>query len=477
MTDLDEMGLGQNALRPRAVAVNTHGPDAIRYEPIRHDAIRHGASVRVGREATFRDAPRRGWWRLLLRLHVLLGVLYAIAICFERSINIEIFKPYRLIGAAIVLLMLIRSRVRLERLERLAIAFVLAGFLLALLQTMLASESYARLILILGMWSFNLATFIALASLLKERREVALVGVVHALAMLVAAYGISSSAFGAADEMGITSRLSGDFRNPANACVSMLFSCTVLLTILRSKGSVREPLMRLFKALAMIALPLYFLYTSSLTGSRAGAGLLLAGLAIYCVSTSLRKVAILLAFVAVLGAVAYTIAPQEMNLTERNILALRVEKKGLDTDRLYLWRSGFDAYLDTYGVGLGMSRYQNVHRKYFAQYALRSDPRWENTSLTLHSDYVSALVEFGPLGLLIFLFFCKRLLTMARGILDRDVRAIALAFLTGLAINGVSHTGLSYFAAWFYFALLSAWVRAERGVQVVPRSGASWDTL
>ena len=420
---------------------------------------------------------RRGWLRLLLRTQVLLGVLYAVAICFERVVNIEILKPYRLIGAALVLLMMVRGRLRLDRLERLAIAFVLSGFLLALLQTMLASESLTRLFMILGMWSFNLATFIALSSLLKDRREVVLIAIVHAVAMLIAAYGISSSAMNVADEMGITSRISGDFRNPANACVSMLFSCMVLLTVLRRRASMRGPLTRLFKVIAMFAIPLYYLYTSTLTGSRAGAGLLVVGLAVYCVSTSLRRMAIVLAFIAIVGGVAYAIAPQDMNLAERNILALRVQKKGLDTDRLYLWRSGFDAYLDTYGVGLGMSRYQNVHRRYFAPYALKSDPRWEDTDLTLHNDYVSALVEFGAVGMVIFVFFCRCLLKMARGINDRDVRAIAIALLVGLAINGLSHTGLSYFAAWFYFALLSAWVRLERDPPAIAaRPVVPWQT-
>ena len=106
-----------------------------------------------------------------------------------------------------------------------------------------------------------------------------------------------------------------------------------------------------------------------------------------------------------------------------------------------------------------------------------SDPRWMNTDLTLHSDYVSALVEFGALGFVILLLFCRRLLEMARAIHDRDVRAIAIALLVGLAINGFSHTGLSYFAAWFYFALLSAWVRLERQPPVTTvRTVVPWQT-
>jgi O-antigen ligase len=440
-------------------------------------ALQKGAPRRGGLLRVPPVVRRHGWLRLLLRLHVLLGLLYAVAICFERVVNIEILKPYRLIGAAIVLLMMVRGRLRLDRLERLAIAFIVSGFLLALLQTMLASESFIRLFMILCMWSFNLATFIALSSLLKDRREIILIAVVHALAMLVAAYGISSSAMNVADEMGISSRISGDFRNPANACVSMLFSCMVLLTVLRRRVGMRGPLTRLFKVAAMFVIPLYYLYTSSLTGSRAGAGLLLVGLAVYCVSTSLRRMAVALSFLAILAGIAYSIAPQDMNLAERNILALRVQKKGLDTDRLYLWRAGLDAYVDTYGLGLGMSRYQNVHRKYFAPYALKSDPRWEDTDLTLHNDYVSALVEFGAVGFVIFVFFCRCLVRMARGIADRDVRAIAISLLVGLAINGLSHTGLSYFAAWFYFALLSAWVRLERSPSAItPRPVVPWQT-
>jgi O-antigen ligase len=433
------------------------------------------AAMRGGIMDVRGESPPGSWLRMLRRLPVLLGVLYAIAICFERAIPIEVLKPYRLIGGAIVLLMLVRGRVRLDRLAKLSIAFVLAGFLLAVAQTMLASENFIPLLRAVALWSFNLATFIALASLLKDRREIILIGIVHALAMLIAAYVISSEAAVLAHEdPGGLMRLTGDFKNPANACISMLFSCTVLLTFLRRRVRVRGPLVRMLKILAILAIPLYFLYTSSLTGSRAGSGLLLVGLATYCALTSLRQVAIALGFVAILLAVAYAIAPQNLDLSERSVLAMRVEKKGMDTDRLYVWRAGFDAYVDTYGIGLGMSRYQHVHRKYFAKYAMQSDPRLEDFDLSLHNDYVSALVEFGTIGFVIFVFLFRRLLIMARGIRDRDARAIAVSLLVGLAINGMAHTGLAYFAVWFYFALLSAWVRLAKTAPAVDRPLVPW---
>ena len=56
---------------------------------------------------------------------------------------------------------------------------------------------------------------------------------------------------------------------------------------------------------------------------------------------------------------------------------------------------------------------------------------------------------------------CGQLVRTVRRIDDRHMRAIGVALLIGLAINGLTHTGLPYFAVWFYFALLSAWRFAE----------------
>ena len=401
--------------------------------------------------------------RLLANPGLLLGALYAIAICFERIVEVEVFKPYRVVGLAMIGLVILRGRFRVDRFARLSILFVAIGLFLALFSIIRSGDTISILVITTVLWTFNIATYVALISLLKTRRDVLLMAMIHSVALLFSAYGIASAANA---ESGMAVREFGDFKNPANACISMLFAACVILALIRTRTVLRSRGWAIVRILLLFAVPAFLLYTATLTGSRAGAALLLAGILAYLYITSSRRVVLAATFLAVMAGALVWVAPvglsnQGAALSERNVLAARIEKKGLDTARLYLWRAGMDAFLDTGGLGLGASRYQSVHREYFSQYAFKSDPRWMDSDLTLHNDYVSAVVEFGLIGFALFLLMCGQLVRTVRRIDDRHMRAIGVALLIGLAINGLTHTGLPYFAVWFYFALLSAWRFAE----------------
>lgn len=414
-------------------------------------------------------APARTTWKRTLlgalrRPVLLLALAYAFAMCFERSVEVEYFKPYRLIGAALVIAVLLRGRIRIDSFAKSSGLFILIGFLLALAHVYITSVAYGGALTAGALWVFNLATYIAIASALRTRHEVVLVAAAHALGMLLAAWNISAG--GAEDPL--LARQFGDFSNPANACVGMLFAAITLLALAKARPARGARAARALRGLALVVMVLFFLYTASRTGSRAGAGLLIVGLLTYFWVRS-RKAALLVGMFALLGGVISATVPEEFwrdsgsSLTETNILALRVEKKGFDTTRLYLWKSGLDAWADTYGLGLGMTMYQTVHKEYYATYAGDGgDIRWLDADLSLHNDYVRALVEFGVFGFIVFLVMCRRLYRNARSIADPGARAIGLALLAGLVINGLSHNGLSYYSVWFYFGLMSAWLVVER---------------
>lgn len=400
--------------------------------------------------------------RLLAQPHVALCALYAVAICFEQLVEIDVFKPYRLIGAALVVLMLMSGRYLVDRFARLAMAFIGLGFVIGLAQSAVGPGNFPILLSTMARWCFNLATYIAIASLLRTRQELILVAVIHAVVLLVAAYGISLEAtkdamFG---ELLIT-RASGDFGNPANACVAMLFAGVVLITIIRQRVAAFASSVHLMHVVAIVAICLYLLYTASLTGSRAGAGLLLLGLAVYFLFTLRQRIAVITAVLLGALAVLLVFGMSDLNLSETNVLAARIEKKGWDTSRLYLWLSGLEAFADTFGIGVGMARYRELHREYFAPHAYNSDPRWLDKDLTLHNDYVIALVEYGVIGFCVFAMLCFQLWKMVQQLDDQNLRAIGMAVLAGMAVNGLTHAGFPYFIVWFYFALLSAWVSMQ----------------
>lgn len=425
----------------------------------------NSVSVRASGLPGFKEGLGMALRSALRRPGLFLAILYSIAICFERAVEVEVFKPYRLLGAAMILLMVLRGKTRVDRFGRLSMMFVSLGFLVALGNLILNSGNYSVLILTALLWAFNILSYIALFSLLRDRREIAIVAVVHSVAMLFAAYGIAGSGI---TDLDLSGRQFGDFKNPANACISMLFATLILMSLFRGWARGRRGFAIAIAVPAMVVVPAFMFYASTLTGSRAGAGLLLFGLLCYLALTAKRRFAAMAMVTAVLVMVATLFAPalptqQGAWLSERNILAARIEKKGLDTDRLYLWRAGLDAFVDTYGAGLGMAGYQRVHKEYFAPYARKSDIRWLNSNLTLHDDYVSALVEFGLLGALLLFLMCRQLARSVRRIPERPIRAIAIATLAGVAINGISHTGLAYFGVWFYFALISGWAAAGQG--------------
>lgn len=416
---------------------------------------------RVSLGAITRDALRRPLF--------FVAMLYSIAIAYERIVDVEMFKPYRVLGLILVAGALITRGLRLDHISRTMIGFLFMGLIGGVMELFGPDSRDDLFIASALLWTFNLATYVAMFSIVSSRRDVLVLAVVHALALLTSAYGIGLDA--RAIEAGMVRREFGDFKNPANAAVSMLFSCLVLLALLRASGLRKWLTPPVANTLSMLVF-LFFAYTASLTGSRSGAVLLLVGVVCYILLSSVQRTLVTLALaggLVVAGMVVGVLNLDERvsDLAESNILAARVEKKGFDTDRLYLWRSGLDAFIDSYGLGLGISRYPEVHREYFAEYAHLSDPRWLDTDLTLHNDYVTALVEHGLIGFMFFLVLCQRLLATARAIRSHYVRAIALSMLVGIAVNGLTHTGLPYFCVWFYFALLSAWrlqeIRAEPG--------------
>jgi len=431
------------------------------------------ASVRQAPSPWLTVVTGTPWQRLLMRPAFLLVMAYAIAICFERVIDIEVFKPYRLVGATMILLAIARGRIRVDAIARISYAYVALGMLLATLHVLYSGGSMSAMLGDALLWLFNISTYVAICTLLRERREVVLALLVHSLAMLVASYDIYSHSNELLMLGGESIRVSGDFKNPANACLSMLVATMVLISLARaalarSRGLVPKVLL----LAAGLSIGLFELYVSSLTGSRAGAFVFVLGIIVYLAVIGRRQFAVMVAGLALGAAALVTQMDAWPKLPEDNILLVRAEHKGLETDRLYLWRSGLDAYVDSYGLGLGIAQYRSVHQEYFEKYALYSDERWADFSLSLHNDYVSALVEFGALGLLLFIALYRTIWRTARRMAETNARAIAMALLLAAAVMGISHAVLPYFGLWFYLALITLWVKFEP-VRTAPKGVAA----
>lgn len=412
-----------------------------------------------------RNDARTPWYRILLRPTVLLMVLYAVAICFERIVDVEIYKPYRVIGGALIFAALVSGRLLVDGIARAALLYLALGIFLGIVHVLFQSMPYQGLLGDALLWAFNIAMYIAICSLLRSRREVAIVLLVHAVAMVFASYDIMLHSAELLAAEGASIRVSGDFKNPAHACLSMLVATLVIIVLLRGMVAHRRSLIRKVLVISFgAALVLFELYVSSLTGSRAGAFVFAFGSVVYLAVVGRRRLALAGGVIALVLALLLTQLDAWPKAPQGNILVERVESKGLDVDRLYLWRSGLDAYLDSYGLGLGLAQYRSVHKQYFAPYSGIGDERMLKYDLSLHSDFVSALVEFGIFGFLIFLVICRRIWKTAKGIANVEIRAMALAVVLAAAVSGVSHAIFPYFGLWFYLAALSLWARFENAV-------------
>lgn len=382
--------------------------------------------------------------------------LFAIAICFEQAVEVSVFKPYRILGVLAFLAVMFNGRLRYDRFAGFFWLYLCVGVALAATRLLWSGESLAGLGTTAAIWLFNLLVYVAIISTLRSKREVALLAGVHAVAMSVAAVQIARTASENL-AMGQVARLSGDFKNPANACLSMLFAGLVLIEGARRRAS-RSSHSFAFGAVAVLG-NIGLLYVTTLTGSRAGSFIFIAGLLCYglVVGRSFVRRSLLTAFLIV----PFIIPLVHYLDPGRNILLARLESKGLELDRLYLWRAGWDAFLEHGAVGLGLDQYRPVHRRYFASYASRSDPRWLDSDLTLHNDVVIALVEFGPVGLILFWLLAKEIVRKTLTIRGHGSRAVAIAVIAMAATNSLTHATLPFFGLWFYFGLIGSWAQCD----------------
>lgn len=391
------------------------------------------------------------------------ALFYAVSIAYERIIDVEVFKPYRVIGIFLALFSLLSGRIRIEQVGRIGVLFVLAGIVPGFV-VFFGDSSYRRDDMF---WStvfisvFNIFTYLALVSVARTRKDVLLIGLFHAMAMVSSIHDIALEAQAAQ----ALARVNGSFTNAALTAVSILFMCLFLVSLFRSPLALRWTT-RWLIILASICIALYSIYISSLSGSRSGTVSLLAGLLCYAflVAGRWRVVwAILLAFplLVLIFIGSGPFVELLSRFSDDNIFLKRLDENDDSTHRFYLWRAGLDAFFDTYGLGTGLSRYPELHHQYFAKYASLSDMRWLESDLTLHNDYVVALVEHGILGFVLMVGLFRALYLCANSIVEPSARAISISVLLAMAINGFSHVGLQSYNYWFYFALMIAWRDAE----------------
>ena len=91
-------------------------------------------------------------------------------------------------------------------------------------------------------------------------------------------------------------------------------------------------------------------------------------------------------------------------LGQGSALSRLSETSGVDSARLLLWKEGWAMYLQRPFFGWGIGQFHWLH-------AIYKDPLLNNPGMFVHNDFFQFLIELGPVGLILSLWFVWRLLS------------------------------------------------------------------
>ncbi|WP_416792670.1 O-antigen ligase family protein [Sulfurovum sp. ST-21] len=330
----------------------------------------------------------------LYAFFVPLEYLYVVLFSFDSPL-----KPYRIIFFMqmplfmIFLFMNKRKVVKFDKIDLLLLVLFLYGFIMAFVRYYFFDEGiigYAindiQLIL------FGYLTFLILKQLELKTDEIKKILVFFFISIMINSFYIIYNAF----VLHSFERLGGFFKNPNQAAEAIVMGILILLYFVGKKSFSKWWL----GLLPVMLIAIFF------TGSRGALiGLLIAG-SYFLLQNSRRMLfrlsaagMLILAFVLPFNAAMETL---DLNKLMNRFTSENIESSG-GSGRIDIWKSGLLLGKDTYFTGVGASEYRAYHHHY-----IRKIPDAYitvlNYDLGLHSDYMSMLVEYGFIGLLLYLY-------------------------------------------------------------------------
>jgi len=352
------------------------------------------------------------------RLWLFFAAIYVALLPFERLWDNwlgsnTIFKPYRLVGMALLVLLVLRNlgartTFIIDRYDQAMFGIFAWGAMMSGVWHLVNGVSLEPTTNEGTLIVFALLTYLALKNTLNRRDDLAVVLDVYVLAFLAAmvvALVLVADPF--------ADRYRGLYKNPNQA--GFVAALAVLLLVARfyfesGVGNLR----RITYAAGAIG----FAAVLALSGSRGsliGAGL---GLLSFVVTarhastvtiTRVQRLAIVgLAIVAlaVVGPRAWSAMHKETAAFDR----YSPEAMSNFSGRLDIWRAASAVAVDHYLLGAGIGQYLNYHQEYVRRLPDLYSPRMVEFRLSTHSDLVGLVTNYGLPGLLLYLFVVARLL-------------------------------------------------------------------
>ncbi len=396
--------------------------------------------------------------------------MYAFLVSFEHILldlfSIDtIFKPYRIVGILIIVLASFTYGSFLyhkNKIDKYLSAIVIYGGILTIIfYTIGESINLAGFLNDFLQIIFNLLIFLSIKKLdltYKQLNNILFfftLGIIVNAVLMVINYYFTGS----------TLRESGFMDNPNSAAIAIVIS---ILYIMKSIWKSRFKAFRLVNLIyvGIIAIMILAVFAS---GSRSGVIFLLIG-AVLFVTISIKSRNILrFVLFGFLVFLSYNLFTTHQAQTTNKILDKVFESRFFfkleqeeDDIRIYLWKGGLEAFIDSNFIGLGMGQFRsNIH--YFKKYMSDLLPYYVNkrinkglTGLGLHSLYIELLVEGGviSLALLIIYFYLVFKLCLSRLKLHLNYNTHVFLFVTFVIVVLSSFVSRGMLSGLFWFAVL-----------------------
>jgi O-antigen ligase len=219
-----------------------------------------------------------------------------------------------------------------------------------------------------------------------------------------------------------------------------------------------------FKSVSIFLLLIIFIALVT-TGSRGGIISFLASMIFYLFTLNRKRMIMLPTLVAtifivcLIGAISFAVAPSEVTdtVTERLDPTKSESIEEYTAGRLKTWRKGIKLFIQKPIVGHGQRTFTYLLEKQFGMH------------LAAHNQYLNYLVEFGIIGLSLFIILYyqlfKLILKQQNMITDLWTQKLCIGYVTGLIGYSISMLAVNMsnprYIFWFYAAIILRYTQLQ----------------
>ena len=371
----------------------------------------------------------------------------------------NIFKPYRVVGIILTLLLFVtiilsKNKLRFDKFDKGLLFIYVYGFMAGLIHYAFGYGNLYSLINNALLIFQTYFIFVAIKNLYITHQTMQ-----NILSVFVAAVFINTLYFQLFVTPDALTRESGFFKNPNQAALAVVIAVFILIYQIINDINFK----RSFIISLKIAVIIFFFFSIFNTGARGAVlGLFAGSLIFFYFNLKTTRYRFFHMFIAV------TITLSGFYFYNKNIEAAsaysvmgRYQGKQMQeaSGRLDIWRGASLLAIDHYFLGVGIAQYGSYHHEYLKKLSYLFTPELLSKSPRgTHSDYIALFAEYGLHNLIFFLiiiYWTLRGLAQLVKIYDinNKIYVFFVATIVCLVVNGIFATSLKSPIYWLFFAL------------------------